>query len=143
MTGHRFALSLITLTAAAACVGGTDIPATIVWETELRPDIAHPDVGGQAAAVADPSGTQVSVLLTGAEPGATHVWGLLTGNCADPGTQVGPSIDYPVLVPDAAGSAEANTHLGPRLSSDESYFIEIRMSATDDSRVACGDLTPR
>jgi len=136
-------LVVLALVGTAACVGGTDTPAVTVWEAQLSADLAHPDVAGQAAAVSDPSGTALSVLITGAEPGATHAWGLMTGSCAVPGSQIGPAGDYPALVVDDMASAEANTHLGPRLSPDQGYFIEIRLSPSDAARVACGDLTPR
>jgi len=143
MTGTRTALVVLTLAGAAACVGGTDTPAVTVWDAQLSAALAHPDVGGTAAAVSDPTGTSVSVLLTGAEPGAAHEWSISIGSCADPGTQFGPSSDYPVLAVDPIGHAEADTHLGPRLSLDETYYIEIRESADDDTRVACGNLIPR
>jgi hypothetical protein len=114
-----------------------------VWDAQLAAAPAHPDVGGTGAAVSDPTGTAVSVLLTGAEPGAAHVWGVRIGSCGVPGAQFGPSSDYPVLAVDAIGQAGADTHLGPRLSLDETYYVEIRESADDDTRVACGDLIPR
>jgi hypothetical protein len=128
---------------AAACVGSTDVPAVSVWETVLQPELAYPEVGGQAAAVSEPSGTSVSVLLTGADAGAEHAWGLRQGTCAAPGAQIGPASDYGDLVVGLSGSAEADAHLGSRLALEQSYHIDVRVSAADDSRVACGDLIAR
>ena len=136
-------LPALVLGAAAACVGNTDVPSVTIWETQLHAELTHPDVGGQAAAVSEASGTSVGILVTGAEPGAAHTWALRQGTCAVPGTQIGPNSDYPELVVDVGGGAEQDTHLGSRLSLDQSYHIEVRVSADDDSRIACGDLMAR
>ena len=143
MNRNRLALLCLPILGSAACVSNTDVPAVSVWETTLNAALEYPDFGGQAAAVSEPSGTSVGILVTGAEPGAAHVWGLRLGTCASPGTRIGPATDYPELAIGAAGSAEAETHLGSRLSLEESYHVEVRAGATDDSRVACGDLTAR
>lgn len=124
-------------------MNSTDTPSVTIWETQLSAELAYPDLGGQAAAVSEPSGTSLGILVTGSEPGAAHAWALMTGTCAVPGTQIGPSSDYPTVSVGDTGSGEAETHLGSRLSLDQSYHVELRVSAADDSRVACGDLTAR
>lgn len=143
MIRSRLVLLCLPILGSAACLDNADTPSVTVWETELAAELTHPDVGGQAAAVSEPAGTSLGILVTGSEPGAAHAWGLRVGSCADPGAQVGPSSDYPELAIGATGSGEAETHLGSRLSSDQSYHVEVRVSATDGSRVACGDLIPR
>ncbi|MBE0591835.1 MAG: hypothetical protein IH616_05475 [Gemmatimonadales bacterium] len=143
MSRRHLVLLCLPILGGAACVGGTDVPAVTIWETQLDPELTHPDVGGQAAAVSEPSGTSVGILVTGAEPGEVHAWGLRLGTCATPGTQIGPASDYPDLVVGLEGGAERDTHLGSRLSLDQSYHIEVRVSAADAARVACGDLVAR
>lgn len=139
----RVLLVSLPLLGGAACVGSTDAPSVTIWETQLQPELAYPDVGGQAAAISEPSGTSVGILVTGAEQGAAHAWGLRLGTCATPGTQIGPANDYPELAVGLEGSAETETHLGTRLSLGQTYHIGVRVSAADDSRIACGDLVAR
>jgi len=143
MKRSRLVPLCLTVVGAAACLNNTDTPSVTIWETQLNAELAYPDVGGQAAAVSEPSGTSLGILVTGSEPGAAHAWALRTGTCAAPGTQIGPSGDYPELSIGDTGSGEAETHLGSRLSLDESYHVEVRLSAADGSRVACGDLAAR
>jgi hypothetical protein len=114
-----------------------------IWETQLAPDVAYPDVSGQAAAVSDASGTTVGVGIDGASPGAQLGWGLALGSCGTPGQQVGADALYPVLAVSDSGTAASDTHLGTRLSLGSTYHVEVRVSAADPSRVACGDLVAR
>jgi hypothetical protein len=139
----RVLLASLPMLGSAACVGSTDGPSVTIWEAQLQPELTVPDFGGQAAAISEPSGTSVGILVTGAEQGAAHAWGLRLGTCATPGTQIGPASDYPELAVGLEGSAETETHLGTRLSLDQAYHIEVRVSAADDSRIACGDLAAR
>ncbi|UCF41142.1 MAG: hypothetical protein JSW43_02065 [Gemmatimonadota bacterium] len=127
-----------------ACVDLEDTATSTVWEAELEAELAFPDVSGEAAAVTRPEGgTAVGVDLRGAEPGAMHQWAVLLGSCASPGAQIGPDSDYPVLEVGLGGSASADTQLGLTLTLPSTYHVEVRVSATDASRVACGDLLPR
>lgn len=143
MMRSRLVLLCLAILGAAACMNSIDTPSVTIWETQLNAELTHPDIGGQAAAVSEPSGTSLGILVTGSEPGAAHAWGLRTGTCDAPGGQIGPSGDYPELSIGDTGSGEAETHLGSRLSLDQSYHVEVRLSAADDSRVACGDLAAR
>jgi hypothetical protein len=141
MIARRRALLLLAAAATAACVNlGDDEPSVTLWETQLTAEIGFPGLTGQAAAVSAPDGTQVGIGIDGAEEGAAHAWALLTGTCAQPGLQVGPQSDYPDLTVDPSGHAEADTHLGPRLDFGGTYLVEVRVSAADPTRVACGDL---
>ena len=143
---RQFAPTLVALAvlATAACVNlGDDEPAVTIWETQLVPEFEFPDLTGQAAAVSRPDGTAAGIGISGAEPGAVHAWGLRQGSCTDPGVQVGPDTDYPELLVSLAGEADAETHLGPRLSYTGDYHVEVRVSAADPTRVACGDLVQR
>jgi hypothetical protein len=127
-----------------ACVSlNDDAPSVTVWEGTLTPDFAHPGVSGQAAAVSAPDGTSLGIGLQGAQPSPEYAWGLHLGSCGAPGQQIGPDSDYPALAVDATGYGEAETHLAPRLSLENQYYVEVRMSASDPSRLACGDLQPR
>jgi hypothetical protein len=132
---------MLVALAASACVNlNDDEPSVTVWETQLVAAIAFPEVVGQAAVVSGPDGTAMGIAMEGAEPQATHAWGLWTGTCDQPGQQVGPDTDYPQLDVDATGSAEAQTHLAVRLAYDGTYHVEVRLGVADPTRVACGDL---
>ncbi|UCG85584.1 MAG: hypothetical protein JSW71_16880 [Gemmatimonadota bacterium] len=85
-------------------------------------------------------GTSVGIEIKGAEAGTTLTWGIRIGTCEAPGPQLGPDSDYPALLPDLSGSTSAETHLGPQLSLENTYYAELR--STDASRIACGDLEP-
>lgn len=144
ITIYRTGLILLSALGAAACIGINDTDsAPTVWETELTPERSYPGVSGQAAAVSDPNGTSTGISIEGAEPGAVHQWGLRLGGCTTPGGQVGPDSDYPELVVGELGDASVDTHLAPRLASDGEYHVAVRLSASDTSRVACGDLVRR
>jgi hypothetical protein len=118
----------------------TEGPSFTLWETQLRAELDYPGVTGQAAAVSGPGGTEAGVDLRGAEPGAAHAWGVRVGSCASPGQQIGPDSDYPVLEVGETGSASVNTQLAVQLSLESAYHVEVRVSASDATRVACGDL---
>lgn len=127
-----------------ACVdlAASDAAPTL-WETALSPEIGYPDLTGQAAAVSRAQGTTIGIAIHGAEPGAQHTWKMRIGSCATPGQGIGLDTDYPALVVDGAGDASAEVALGPRLALGNSYHVEVRVSAADSSRVACGDLVAR
>lgn len=130
--------SLLVPIVLAACVDLSSAEPTSVWEAELQPEIANPDLTGHVGAVSEATGTGVGIGIVGAEPGATLSWGLHEGTCDIPRTQVGPAEDYPQLQVDLSGSASAETHLGPRLHVGSSYHAQLR--AADGSLLACGDL---
>ena len=141
---HRTGLILLSALGAAACLSINDTDsAPTVWETELTPDRSYPGVSGQAAAVSASDGTSVGISIEGAELGATHQWAVRLGGCTTPGQQIGPDSDYPELLVEMTGAASAETQLGPRLARDGEYHVEVRVSASDRSRVACGDLVAR
>ena len=135
---------LLLAAGAAGCVDlGANDRATTIWETQLTPDLAYPGVSGQAAAVSDAGGTPIGIGIDGAAPGAQHAWGLGLGRCATPGQQIGSSATYPVLAVSDSGTAAVETHLGARLAAGGAYHVEVRLSASDASPVACGDLVAR
>jgi hypothetical protein len=144
MTAHPAGLLILFALGAAACLNlavDDTGPAVTAWETQLAPEPDYPNLSGQTAAVSGPDGTSVSIEITGAEAGATLTWRLGTGTCPEPGPQLGPDSDYPALLPSLSGSASAETHLGPRLSLENTYHSELR--SADASRIACGNLEPR
>jgi hypothetical protein len=129
---------------AAGCVDLAANDRTItVWETQLTPEVSYPGVSGQAAAVSDRDGTTIGIAIEGATPGGQHVWAMGLAGCAAPGQQIGPDTDYPVLVVSDSGRASVETHLGAHLARSSAYHVQVQESATDSSRVACGNLVAR
>jgi hypothetical protein len=130
--------------AAAGCVGlGDDELTVTIWETQLQAEVDYPGLSGQAAAVSGSDGTAVGIAIEGATPGAEHAWGLRFGSCATPSQPVGPASDYPRLVVSTAGSASVETRIGTRLSLQRTYLVDVRVSVSDTTRVACGGLVAR
>lgn len=143
MSARRAGL-LVLAAVGAACVDlGTEAPSVTIWETELRAELGYPDISGQAAAVSGPSVTEAGIGIQGAEPGAVHAWGVRLGSCASPGAQIGPDGGYPELEVGETGSASAEALLAPTFSLESAYHVEVRVSSSDRSRVACGDLVAR
>ena len=129
--------------AGAACVDlGGDL-GTTVWETQLAPTAAYADLSGQAAAVSNSAGTDVGVAVDGAVPGDSLAWSVRLGSCATPGQQIGSDADYPALAVGDSGSALAETHFGSRLAASGQYQLTVRVSVSDTSRAACGNLAAR
>ncbi len=140
----RWSGPLILIAAGlAACVGPADEDAVTIWEAQLVAELGYPGLTGQAAAVSRLGGTDVGIGIDGAEPGGALAWGVQLGTCASPSQQISPDTDYPELLADELGSASAETRLAPRLSIENTYNVEVRESATDGSRIACGDLVRR
>lgn len=142
-TLHRAGLLILVCFGTTACAGLDREQEVTLWETQLIAEPAHPELTGQAAAVSGPTGTDLGIGIVGAEPGAVHRWRARLGTCTAPGEQIGPSSDYPALEVDASGTAGAETHLGPRLRRDGTYQVEVHESASDTTRIACGDLVAR
>lgn len=138
----RLALPLLL---AAGCVDlNTPSTQVVTWQGTLVPDLSRPDLAGQVAAAAQgASGTDVGIGISGAVPGAVHVWGIWTGTCAAPGALIGADTDYPLLAVTDSGKATAETHLTTRFSVDSTYHAELLLSASDNSRIACGNLQQR
>lgn len=134
-------LLVVTCAALGGCVdlSGNDLQPT-TWTASLVPTTAHPGVAGQAAAVVSASGTDLGIGLSGAVPGAGHIWALQSGSCSVLGQQIGENADYPVLTVSDSGKAAAETVLGSRLAREGSYAVLVRMSTIDTARVACGEL---
>jgi hypothetical protein len=134
----------LALLCLAGCVDLTsnDDRITTIWNAELAAEPEYPDFTGLAAALSGPRGTEATILLQGAEPGAVHTWALRLGSCTSPGQQIGPDTDYPELVAEGGGEATEDALLGPMLSRDNTYHVEARATAPDSARVVCGDLVP-
>lgn len=127
------------LATLAACVDLGSAEPAITWEAELVPALDQPELGGQAALVAQLSRTDAGIGIRGAQPGATHTWRVRMGTCATPGEGIGPESDYPQLVVNELGEASAEMQIGHRLTTDTSYHAEVRASPTDTTRIACGN----
>lgn len=133
---------LLVAAAAAACVDlNVNTVGPTVWSAQLVAAAAYPGLGGQGAAVSQADGTSAGVELTGGTVGDQHTWGLRVGTCATPGVQIGSDALYPVLVVSDSGTAQAQTHLGAQLADGGQYHLAVRVSVTDTTRIACGDLT--
>lgn len=140
----RTGIAILAGAWAAACVDlNVTQQAPILWDAQLTPAVGYPDLAGQGAAVSQADGTNVGIAISGAQPGAQHAWGLRIGTCAVPGQQIGLDAAYPVLAVDSAGGASVQTHLGASLAPGKQYHIAVRLSASDTTRVACGDLMER
>jgi hypothetical protein len=127
-----------------ACVDlGVSPQTATVWDSQLTPTQAFPGISGQAAAVSQATGTSVGVDLQGGTAGAHHAWGLNLGTCAAPGMQIGEDADYPALDVSATGTASSQAQFGALLDLGHSYHVSVRVSASDTSRVACGNLVAR
>ncbi len=127
---------------AVGCVDlSTDNSPVATWEGELSPNLAYPDLAGHVAAAVQVGGTDVGISITGATPAAQHLWGLWSGSCQTPGARFGTNDDYPILAVSDSGKASAETRLRAQLSKDSTYHAELRLSATDSTRIACGNLT--
>lgn len=141
---RRGGLLLVAALGATGCVDlRANDPGLTIWETQLAAELAYPDFSGEAAALSDRSGTVIGIAIRGATTGAHHVWGLRLNDCAAPGQQVGSDVDYPELVVSAGDTASVETILGARLVGGGAYHVAVRVSASDTSRVACGDLVAR
>lgn len=138
---------LLRLAGAALPIACVDLSkndiAPTTWQATLVPAPGYPGFAGQAAAVVSSAGTDAGIGVSGATPGATHIWALYLGDCGAPGQQIGQNGDYPVLVVSDSGTASAETVLGTELLRDGSYTVVVRVSATDSARMACGDLARR
>ena len=88
------------------------------------------------------SGTSTaSVEVRGATPGARHPWHVHSGTCATGGPIVGDANDYPVLVVEPDGTADANAAIGAGMSDDARYHVNVHRSPSDlGTIIACGDL---
>lgn len=137
--------STVLLLLTAGCLDlNTAGTQAITWEAQLVSTVANPDLTGQVAAAAQGGGgTDVGIGISGAVPGAVHLWGVWSGTCALPGDLMGASADYPTLAVSDSGKASAETHLVTRLSADSSYHAELRESASNATRIACGNLQQR
>jgi len=135
---------MLAAVGAAGCVDLSSHQSSVtLWDTQLTPAVGYPGLSGQAAAVSDASGTSVGIAIHGAASGAQHAWGLRFGNCAAPAQQIGSNADYPLLVVGTTGSDSVETHLGFNLTPGGLYHVAVRVSASDTSRIACGDLVAR
>lgn len=135
---------LLLLIGGAACVDlGVNPQAATVWDSQLTPTQAFPGVSGQAAAVSQATGTSVGIDIQGGTAGAHYAWGLKLGTCASPGLQIGEDADYPALDVSATGIASSQAQFGSLLDLGHTYHVDVRVSASDPSRVACGNLVAR
>ncbi len=128
------------LAVVSGCVPAPSEPDITVWSAQLTPAAGYPGLSGEAGAVSDLNGTDATILIEGAEPGAVHTWHIRSGSCANPQERLGPASDYPDLQVGLQGSATADTRLGPRLNSAGTYHVEVQAGPDDASRITCGNL---
>lgn len=145
MTGNGSAVRLafwaaLSVWVSCADLGINDDRRTTIWNGVLQPEPDYAGLSGQAGALSRVDGTLATIIIQGAQPGASFAWGLRIGTCDDPGTQIGPDTDYPELVAGGTGEVTENAALGPRLSIDQNYHVEARIPESGGARVGCADL---
>lgn len=121
------------------CESATE-PTIVAWEGELQatPPAA---VNGSVAAISQFGRTEASILLTGAEAGATYGWRINSGTCDAEGAVVGGAAVYPALTAGAQGSATENTTFAELLGTDGSYAARVFVTADEEQTVhACAEL---
>lgn len=86
--------------------------------------------------------TLATIAISGAQPRAVHAWYAHLGACGhDLGILVGPQA-YAPMVADDQGNAHSSVTLPFTVPTNGTYFVSVRASASEGSRViACGNLT--
>jgi hypothetical protein len=122
--------------ALAGCVTDVEPPRQTIWEATLSSGLEHPDAGGTAAAVSGSSLTQASVSVGGLAAG-TYRWGVLEGQCTDPGEILGSEDLYPALSVGIDGQATSDAAVNRHMRAGNRYFAQVWTA--DGVSAACGD----
>lgn len=97
--------------------------------------------GNTRATIVDDTGeTFLRTNISGATAGAMHPWHVRTGTCAEPGSIVGSTADYPPLEVGSEGQAIAEATLSVPLEFGQPYHVRIAVPGDQDSVAACGNL---
>lgn len=86
----------------------------------------------------------VSVSIFDDTPGSVRPWEVRVGTCADSGSLVGNSDDYPDLIVDLDGTDTVDVIVNHELHPDDLHHIQFYLSPEhmdhDTDVLACGDL---
>jgi len=143
-------LLILSLVALAACSarededGDIDFDATD-WSAQLASRSGTSVTGSatsRSVGIEGGGGTATaSIEVRGATPGSRHPWHVHTGTCATGGPFIGEADDYPILVIEADGTADATAAIEAGMSDETRYHVNVHRSASDlGTIIACGDL---
>ncbi len=127
--------------AAAACSDSspTEPPADpVVYQGQIAPAQAFPDVAGGVTLALLPSGFDMEVTMEGAPEtiDSGFPWMLREGTCSEPGDFLGAWEEFPAIELDAEGRWEATVDVV--LSQEaEGFVVDFRRS-TEDLEIALG-----
>jgi len=110
------------------------------WTGTLSP-VGGSGVSGTARGTSGHDMTMVTVMVSGARPGAQLPWHVHEGKCGQGSPPiVGPASAYPMMTVGADGRATAQAHLDMDLNEAKSYIVNVHASPTNlGTIVACGD----
>jgi hypothetical protein len=131
-----------TLTACVVAVSAVVAAhAPMKWSATLAPKGGTTIAGSATVDPAGASKATVTVMLTGATPGATYPWHIHSGSCTSAGGVVGPASAYTPITVGADGTGKVTVTL-PIAAPDEGHFyVNIHKSASDmGTIVSCGNL---
>lgn len=134
----------ILCTAVAAACGPATAPVVLAWEGDLAAN-GPSGVSGSVAVVSQYGRTEMSILVEGAETGATYRWRVNEGGCGASGADgelVGGAATYPTITIQTGSSASANANTGGMLDEDGVYAARVlsTSAASGEIVVACGEL---
>ena len=140
----RGRLASILCTAVAAACGPATAPVVLAWEGDLNAN-GPGGVSGSVAVVSQYGRTEMSILVEGAETGATYRWRVNQGGCGASGAEgelVGGAATYPAITIQTGSSASANANTGGMLDEDGAYSARVlhTTAASGETVVACGEL---
>lgn len=130
---------VLAFTVATACSLDVVTPRDPAWEATIEPTTAGGSIAGRAAAVTRPDGSQIGILVEGAEEGVRLGWHVRTGSCGGSGERLGPPTAYPALEFAEGEEVEVTTVIPDRMASGGTYSVEVRQTPDLQAPVlACG-----
>jgi hypothetical protein len=138
MYSRSLLLLLLLLLTTVGCSLDTLQPRPSAWEARIVGQAEFASLAGSAGVVSQIGATQVSVQVSGAEPGRAFAWRLHAGTCASLGPGLGTSLDYPTLHAGPGGSASGSASISQMLDPAGMYTLLIR--TPDGTIAACGNL---
>jgi len=124
--------------ALTACAGPVEL-GEIAWQGDLTGGAGG--ITGSVAAVAVSDRTTVSIAIQRALSGQQYAWRVQLGDCQTAGATLGGAATYPALIPDEAGSAEAQAVLSQALRGGPYAARVLQVQAAGGQTLAaCGVL---
>lgn len=146
MVRIAFICAFLLLTGCASGGSNSDPrPIAAAWTGDVEPVGDAGPAGFATVTVLPDGGTRANLTLRGSTAGGKHPWHIHPGHCGDDPEQparsaVGPADSYPLLEPDARGSASGTASIPAVLDRDEEYLVDVHQSLDDPAVVGCGDL---